>query len=75
MSVTKENWSGSVRCYHPEMHAAEISVARELARLAAAPQLNISASKVDLWINKNEEKTSRVPSHVINPSHQERAFQ
>lgn len=40
------------------MHAAEISVARELARLAAAPQLNISANKVDLWINKNEEQTS-----------------
>ena len=59
MSVTRDTWSGNVRCYHPEMHAAEISVARELGRLAAAPQLNVSANKVDLWINKNEEQTSK----------------
>lgn len=58
VTVTPESWNGSVRCYHPEMHAAEISVSRELARLAAAPEINIPKRKVDQWITKNEAETS-----------------
>lgn len=58
VTVTKDNWCGAVRCYHPDLHAAEISVARELARLAAARPLNISAQKIDAWVNINEEQTS-----------------
>ena len=65
--VTPRLWSGSVRCYHPEMHAAEVTVARELARLAARPLLPIRAktdprAKIDAWITKNEKETGERPS-------------
>ena len=65
--VTPGLWSGSVRCYHPEMHAAEVTVARELARLAARPPLPIRAktnprAKIDAWITKNEKETGKQPS-------------
>ena len=67
VAVTPKLWSGSLRCYHPEMHAAEVTVARELARLAARPPLPIRAktnprAKIDAWITKNEKETGERPS-------------
>ena len=73
VSVTKDNWSGSVRCYHPEMHAAEVSVARELARLAASPPQNHPLKQIDSWIRKEEQHTGMHLCHHVKmsaePSH------
>lgn len=67
-----------MRCYHPELHAAEISCARELARLAAAPPLNVSMDRVNQWIGIEEKRsesssflhwtsqTPFTPLHVLN---------
>lgn len=60
VSVTPDSWNGSVRCYHPEMHAAEVTVARELARLAGRrppTRGGKDAKKVDAWIANNERDT------------------
>ena len=43
------------RCYHPDMYAAEDTIARELARLAAAPP-RIVRAKINKWITENEKE-------------------
>lgn len=57
-----KEWTGAARCYHAEMHAAEVKVARELARLAGRPPLAVRGArnpqaKIDAWITENEKGT------------------
>ena len=57
-----------MRCYAPEMHAAEVLVARELARLAAREPLPISGSRnrITGWINRNEMETGTTACMLHN---------
>ena len=51
------------RCFHPDMHAAEETISRELARLAAAPP-KIVRHNISQWIKKNEAGGGKHTSHL-----------
>jgi len=59
--VTPQSWNDTVRCYHPDIHLAEVEVARELTRLAARKPLSGNKSGIDSWITKNERETGTAP--------------